>query len=63
MELPAPFNENSFGDQLGWELKCSELSEGEKVEMIKISLIMKSGGMFVTPAPKTGNCSTCGSGT
>lgn len=62
MELPAPFNENSFGDQLWGELKCSELS-GEKVEMIKISLIMKSGGMFVTTAPRTGTCSTCGSGT
>lgn len=38
VEHSGPLNENSSGDHLGQELKCSELNEGEKVEMIKMSL-------------------------
>lgn len=41
MEVIRPFSKNSFGDQLGQELKCHELkSEGEKVETIKTGLVM-----------------------
>lgn len=36
--LSGPSNENSFGDHLGQGLKYSEFNEGEKVEMIKMSL-------------------------
>lgn len=42
MEVTGPYAKKSFGDQLGQDLKCSELkSKGEIVETIKIGLIMK----------------------
>lgn len=50
MEVAGPSSENSLGDQLGQELKCSELgSEEEEAETVKINLVIKSRGMFVTP--------------
>lgn len=58
------FNENSLGDHLGQKLKCSELrSEGEKVEMIKISLVMNpgGGGDVSSPCPQTWHLQQCGS--
>lgn len=47
-----PLNENSFGDHLGQELKCSELNEGEKVDDKNEPL--KSGGMFGPSIPQNG---------
>lgn len=51
VELSGPLNENSFGDHLGQELKCSELNEGEKVETIKMSL-SSQGECLDPPIPQ-----------
>ena len=46
VELSGPLNENSFGDHLGQELKCSE-----KVEPIKMSL-SSQGECLDPPIPQ-----------